>query len=337
MPHPHVLVIRLSAIGDIAMAAAVVRQAAVQLPDATFTMISQPFMHPLFTGLPNVRFIGVDERADYRGLRGLWRLFRVVRQQRPDRIADLHDVLRTQVLRGLLRLSGKRVSVIRKGRAARRRLTRRRHKVRRPLKTTFERYREVIEKCVGQRLSPDAPVAAPDYAPGCIVPKKPKAVGIAPFAACAGKIYPLEKMQEVVACFAACADTDVFLFGGGRRERAILEEWAQRYPPACSIAGKLSLADELALIRRLSVMISMDSANMHFASFVGTPVVSVWGATHPCAGFYGWQQAPDNAVCAGLPCSPCSIYGNKPCFRRDYRCLHSIPPAAIIARANTFL
>jgi ADP-heptose:LPS heptosyltransferase len=334
----HILIIRLSAIGDIAMAAAVVRQAAVQFPGTVFTMVSQPFMQPLFTGLPNLRFIGIDEKADYRGLRGIWRLCRVIRAQQPDVVADIHDVLRTQILRGLLRLSGKRVRVIRKGRAAKRRLIRRRRKVRQPLKPTFERYRETLARCLGQPLSPDAPPATPEYAPSAvgIIPKAPKAVGIAPFAAHDGKVYPTEKMQEVVAWFAARTDTEVFLFGGGR-ECAILEEWERRYPPVRSIAGKLTLADELALMQRLSVMISMDSANMHFASFVGTPVVSVWGATHPYAGFYGWRQAPDNAVCAELPCSPCSIYGNKPCFRRDYYCLQSISPSAIIERAQSFL
>ncbi|MDR0729772.1 MAG: glycosyltransferase family 9 protein [Prevotellaceae bacterium] len=335
----HILIIRLSAIGDIAMAAAVVRQVAVQFPDTVFTMVSQPFMQPLFTGLPNLRFIGIDEKTDYRGLRGIWRLCRMIRAQQPDVVADIHDVLRTQILRGLLRLSGRRVRVIRKGRAAKRRLTRRRYKVRQPLKSTFDRYRETLARCIGQPLSPDAPPATPAYMPssGGITPTTSKVVGIAPFAAHDGKVYPTEKMQEVVAYFAACADTEVFLFGGGRREQTILEEWERRYPPVRSTAGQLTLADELALMQRLSVMISMDSANMHFASFVGTPVVSVWGATHPYAGFYGWRQAPGNAVCAELPCSPCSIYGNKPCFRRDYHCLQSIPPAVIIARAQAFL
>ncbi|MDR2362636.1 MAG: glycosyltransferase family 9 protein [Prevotellaceae bacterium] len=335
----HILLIRLSAIGDIAIAAIVIRQAAVQFPGATFTMISQSFMQPLFTGLPNLRFIGINETTDYRGLRGIWRLYRTIRAQQPDVIADVHDVLRTQILRTMLRLSGQKVYVIRKGRAARQRLTRRRNKVRQPLRSSFDRYRDTLAQCLGETLPPDTSPAVPVYTPSDrgVVPAASKAVGIAPFAAYAGKVYPLEKIQTVIAHFAACIDTEVFLFGGGRREQEILEEWERRYPTVRSVAGRLTLADELALMQRLSVMICMDSANMHFAAFAGATVISIWGATHPCAGFYGWRQLPDNALSAGLPCSPCSIYGNKPCFRKDYHCLQSIPPEAVIARAQMFL
>ncbi|MDR1680920.1 MAG: glycosyltransferase family 9 protein [Prevotellaceae bacterium] len=335
--HSNILIIRLSAIGDVAIAAVVVRQAAVRFPETTFTMVSQPLMQPLFAGLPNLRFVGIDEKTDYRGLRGLWRLYRTVRAQRPDGIADIHNVFRTRVLRGLLRLSGITVCVLRKRRAARRRLSRRRHKVRQPLQPAVDRCREVIEQCVGRPLPPDTPTAVPQYAPGSITPTASTVVGIAPFAAYEGKIYPLEKTEQIVASYACRPGTEVLLFGGGRRECAVLEEWERRYPSVRAVAGKLKLTEELALMQRLSVMICMDSANMHFASFVGTPVVSVWGATHPDAGFYGWRQSPDNAVAAGLRCSPCSIYGNKSCFYRDYRCLHSIRPETVILRADALI
>ena len=74
----------------------------------------------------------------------------------------------------------------------------------------------------------------------------------------------------------------------------------------------------------LDVMLSMDSANMHLASLTGIPVVSVWGATHPMAGFLGYNQDPENVIQIDLECRPCSIYGNKPCQRGDYACLQNI-------------
>ncbi len=162
------------------------------------------------------------------------------------------------------------------------------------------------------------------------------AIGIAPFAKHRGKIYPTDEMAQVVAHFAVTRGAAVFLFGAGD-ERLVLETWEQRFPNVQSMAGKLSLYDELALIQQLPVMITMDSANMHLASFVGTPVVSVWGATHPYAGFYGWQQPSHNAVQANIPCRPCSVFGNKPCYRGDYLCFREIAPAAIIAKAEKYL
>ena len=84
-------------------------------------------------------------------------------------------------------------------------------------------------------------------------------------------------------------------------------------------------------------MVSMDSANMHFASAVGVPVVSIWGATHPDFGFYGYGQDRDNALCADLPCQPCSAFGQKPCRYGDCRCMNAVTPEAVLEKIETFI
>ena len=94
---------------------------------------------------------------------------------------------------------------------------------------------------------------------------------------------------------------------------------------------------ELVLMSHLDVMVSMDSANMHLASITGTKVVSVWGATHPYAGFMGWQQSEDNAVQLPLDCRPCSIFGNKPCRRGDFACMTGITPERIFEKIDRLL
>ena len=87
----------------------------------------------------------------------------------------------------------------------------------------------------------------------------------------------------------------------------------------------------------LDVMLSMDSSNMHLASLTGTPVVSVWGATHPYAGFMGWGQTEEYAVQIPLDCRPCSVYGQKPCLRGDYACMRNIAPEAIVEKVEKVL
>jgi ADP-heptose:LPS heptosyltransferase len=124
----------------------------------------------------------------------------------------------------------------------------------------------------------------------------------------------------------------LFLFGGRGEEQRILENWAARYPHTFSLAGRYALDQELALMSRLNLMLSMDSANMHLASLVGLRVLSFWGATHPWAGFYAYGQDPADAVGADLPCRPCSVYGNKPCYRGDWACLHGIPYTVLLER-----
>ena len=87
----------------------------------------------------------------------------------------------------------------------------------------------------------------------------------------------------------------------------------------------MSLNEELQQISKLKTMISMDSANMHLASLVGTRCVSVWGSTHHFAGFLGYGQSVDDVVeVKDLTCRPCSVFGDKPCYRGDWACLQEL-------------
>ena len=127
-------------------------------------------------------------------------------------------------------------------------------------------------------------------------------------------------------------DVKVFLLGGGKSEKEVFDRWTAKYPSVLSLIGKLKMDTELNLMSHLDVILSMDSANMHLASLVNIPVVSVWGATHPYAGFMGWKQLPVNTVQLDLSCRPCSVYGQKPCWRGDYACLRDITPEQVIAK-----
>jgi len=164
-------------------------------------------------------------------------------------------------------------------------------------------------------------------------------VGIAPFAAHQGKIYPPQLMKQVIVMLTERhPDIRVFLFGAGKGECETLREWERDFSQCTYASGRLSgIGEELILMSHLDVMLSMDSSNMHLASITGVPVVSVWGATHPYAGFTGWRQNPDDAVQIDLPCRPCSIYGNKPCVRGGYPCLKNIPPEQILERIEVVL
>ena len=58
------------------------------------------------------------------------------------------------------------------------------------------------------------------------------------------------------------------------------------------------------------------------------------GATHPCAGFAGWNQSAANIIQIDLPCRPCSLSGEKHCYRKDYACLQGITPEMVIEHIN---
>lgn len=343
--------IRFSALGDVAMLVPVVREVVNAMPEVEVTVLSQPRCAPLFEGLgERVAFIGADIKGEYRGWKGLGRLFRRLDGMGFDCVADMHGVLRTHYLALRFRLAGYRVAQIDKQRSGRRALTAPAcEKVLRQLTTSFEKYRDVLHRLplagLGRLdryvttveghdpvLRFDAIDAAVD---NLLAGRHGLLVGAAPFAAHDGKIYPLERMERVLdGLLRMVPDASVFLFGGGGRERDVMLGWQERWPgrvvAASPVLGSMRL--ELQLMSRLDVMLSMDSANMHLASLVGLRVVSVWGSTHPFAGFLGWQQRAKDCVQTDLPCRPCSVFGNKPCRRGDFACMNSISPDSIVER-----
>jgi ADP-heptose:LPS heptosyltransferase len=114
----------------------------------------------------------------------------------------------------------------------------------------------------------------------------------------------------------------ILWFGAGQREIGILEGKLMREESDILIAGHFKLPEELALMRHLDAMVCMDSANMHMAAMSGIPVVSIWGPTHPFAGFAPVHNEA-GIVQAHLPCRPCTIYGKirsksgEECARRS--------------------
>ena len=177
--------------------------------------------------------------------------------------------------------------------------------------------------------------------PSTIGEKKPEQqwIGIAPFAAHPQKVYPIDQMEQVVTMligkYPSCR---VFFFGKGENEEQPINSIVSRYPQCINASGILrTLEEELILMSHLDVMLSMDSANMHLASLTATPVVSIWGATHPFAGFMGWNQSLDNIVQTDIACRPCSIFGNKPCYRGDMACMKNLSPELIFNKVEQVL
>lgn len=335
---------RFSAMGDVAMTVPVVYALATQYPQIRITMLSQPFARQFFENLaPNVGFMEADIKKEYNGIKGLNALYRRLAAKHFTAVADLHNVLRSKYLRMRFNLDQNRVAHIDKHREERRLLTAKNNKVLKPIHTAFDNYAEVFSKlgypvtdCFTSLFTPMQ--TSLRQLPDAIGEKKSfqQWIGIAPFAAHTGKAYPLTLMEEVIKGLAARhPSARFFLFGGGEKERAALEGVASRCQ-RCTVVPTLlhGMRQELMLMNNLDVMISMDSANMHLASLVGTTVVSVWGATHPYAGFMGWQQKAENAVQINLACRPCSIFGNKPCHRGDYACLNGIKPESIINKVE---
>ena len=347
MKKEHLLVIRFSALGDVAMTVPVVYALAQQYPDVRITVLSRNFARPLFDDLlPNINFMEADLKREYHGITGLNSLYRRLLAKQFTAIADLHSVLRSSYLRMRFNLDHYKVAHIDKHRKDRRRITSSSNKQLIQLPTSFQNYADVFAR-LGYPVNVQfRSIFSEDGGDMNLLPESlPRptvgqpCIGIAPFAAHEGKIYPVRLMEQVVEqLLAKHPDTRIYLFGKGQREDETFPKWCAAHPQCVYVSQHLNnLRDELILMSHLQVMVSMDSANMHLASLVATPVVSVWGATHPFTGFMGWNQNPENAIQIPLECRPCSIYGQKPCLRGDFACMRNIAPEQIVNRVELIL
>lgn len=300
------------------MTVPVLRAFVKQYPTVKLTVISRPFFKPFFEGIPNLEFFAFDEKEKHKGFPGLVRLYKDVKKLKVDAFADLHNVLRSKVVSLLFALSGKKRATVNKGREGKKELTRAENKIFKQLPTMFQRHAKVFEELgfpldLSNPQFPEKAVLNSDIL-DIIGNENQKLIGIAPFAQYDSKVYPLDLMKEVIAKLAENSSYKILLFGGGKKEIEILDSLSEPYKNVINMAGKIKFQQELQLISNLDVMLSMDSGNAHIAAMLGVKVVTLWGATHPYAGFLPFNQSLENALTSDrnqYPKLPTSVYGNK--------------------------
>lgn len=294
------------------MTVPVLRALTAQYPELKITVVTRAFFKPFFQGLKNVSVYEADFKGNHKGILGLYKLSKELKALQFDAVADLHNVLRSKILKFFF--FGKKVVQLDKGREEKKTLTSGQNF--QQLKTTHQRYAEVFE-ALGYSVDLSQPIFSKpkllsENLKSFILNKDFKTIGIAPFAAHQSKMYPLAQMEKVIE--ALSKNYNVILFGGGKKEIEVLNQFEANYNNVKSAAGKLNLEEELILISNLDLMLTMDSGNAHIAAMLGKKVITIWGVTHPFAGFAPFKQPKDFALTADrehFPLIPTSIYGNK--------------------------
>lgn len=338
----HILVIRISALGDVAMTVPVLRVLLATYPDLRITILSKGFHRPLFGGLDRCDFLEADVYGKHKGF-GLLQLAKQAKQLQIDAVADLHNVLRSKFIRSYLALTGTEVKILDKGRQEKRRLIANGPEQLAPLKGMHQRYADVFSQLgFPIDLSRHKLPKTLDLSPRLhrfIGNHTQKIIGMAPFAAYPSKMYPLDLMEEVVAKIAQQNNCMIFLFGASGEEQRVLSQWALTYDGVVNVAGQLTFDDELALISNLDLMVAMDSGNGHLAANYGVDVITLWGVTHPSLGFTAFDQPESHQMLSDrsqFPEIPTSVYGNK--YPKAYQdVMRSIAPEDVVDRINQCL
>jgi len=340
MINGNTLIFRLSSMGDVVMTIPVIRCLEKKYPENKFIFVTRPKFRYFFDEFKNVKVFEVDLEKRHKGFFGLFNLFLDLRKLNPKRIADLHSVLRTNILSILFRLIFTKVSVIDKKRKERKALTRKVNKIFKPLTPVHYLYQEVFNK-LGFSIDLTKDHFYPPSKTFNLnidqIDIKGKMVGIAPFAKHSAKMYPLDLMQKIVS-YLQDRHT-VFLFGSGKIEMQTISGWssALKNVYSCDILG--SFENEIGLISNLDLMISMDSANGHIASIYNVPVITIWCLTHPYTGFTTFNNDPNNQFLPDreeYPLIPNSVYGNKMIAGYE-KAARTINFQDILARVNTIL
>jgi ADP-heptose:LPS heptosyltransferase len=324
--------------GDVALTTPVLKGMRNQYPEIELILLTRDAFKPFFTSVDGLELIFPDLKNRHKGFLGLIRLFKDInRQSKIDYVIDLHDVLRSKILRLFFRITGVPIAVIDKGRSEKKSLISGKQKIR--LKHSVERYCDVFAKA-GFPVIPTkdkwiVPSSDVSLKTG-ILSGRPGVlnIGVAPYAKHKLKIWPENYMVRLLELIGENHKCRFWLFGGNEDSGKLIALQC-RIAGSTNLVGKLSLDEELIFMSKLDMMISMDSSNMHMAALVGTKVISIWGGTDPLSGFAAWMQPESFSIRIPdeeLTCRPCTIYGKGECKRLDFACMIWLTPEMVFQK-----
>ena len=218
----HIAVFRMSAMGDVAISVPVVTAFSEQYPDVKITYLTRPLFAPMFSHLPNVEVFTPELNGKHSGLIGLYKLYKELKAKGIQGVADIHNVLRTNILKFYFKGSKIPFKQINKGRREKYALTRYKFKVFEPLKPSYQRYADVFAALgfpidlSDDYLLPPTPLSDPveKLFDGADIH-----IGVAPFASYVSKQYPFDKMCQVIEKLSErYPNSKIYIFGGGKEE-----------------------------------------------------------------------------------------------------------------------
>jgi ADP-heptose:LPS heptosyltransferase len=328
------LVIRTSAMGDVAFTTPVLSGFKRQYPGIELVLLTRAAFKPFFSNCDGIALFLPDLKGRHKGFMGIFRLYRDLQKDGGfDHVIDLHDVLRSRILGILFLMKGIKVTVIDKGRTQKRNLIKGKYKE--ALKHSVLRYADTFERAGFPVKLAAGPWIIPKPETLSRIDKMLTAgdinIGVAPYAKHDLKMWPEDHMIKLLRMLAEKQTINFWLFGG-KEDFTKLEAFQKKVKGSFNTAGNMSLDEELALMSRLDLMIAMDSSNMHMAALVGTKVISIWGGTDPLTGFGAWQQPDENAIripVEELNCRPCTVFGKGKCKRGDFACMIWLTPEKV--------
>lgn len=315
---PSILILRLSSLGDIVLTTALITALRERYPASRIDLVIASEFESIAPVLPGVSRVHVFNKRN--GVKGLRALRHTLRKERFDYVLDLHNALRTRILR---RRVGRRLSVVDKRSFRRWMLVRFKWDILRDTPDVIGRYFETAAR-LGVTDDGRAPklIAAHE--------RDPKRIAIASGAKHWNKRWPPEYFRELAQILLDRGYEITFY--GSQSDASTIEEIRQGLTGKHrSLAGETDLTDAAHSIAKCAVAITNDSGLMHVAQAVGTPVVALFG---PTVTQFGFAPRTPNSIALeveGLYCRPCTAIGMENCPEGHFRCLREITPQQVLA------
>ena len=331
-----------------------------QYSKISLTLVCLPHCQIFFHDIPGVHTVGVDFKKKYRGPWGLYRLCRELNKLGPYvRGLDLNEELNNYLLRLFFFFHNLYFTKLAPINRQLHRLTRRRRKGRQNLPHLVERYTDSFRQA-GLELNKKVKISFPalnlstqtrafvhDFLEKRGLTKESPQktieawIAFVPFADYRLKDYSFEKASELIDTLQKELKILIFLFGAQRESLDKLQDLHKKHPQTILVTENLQRLElEMGVLSQMDLFLGVDSLYMHLASLLGISLFSIWGPTHPYGGYgpYGKKnkhqaiQIPHEA----LSCRPCSVQGNKSCFRRDLACMQWISTSEIFEKVKVF-
>ena len=337
-----ILVVQTAFLGDVILTLPLIQRIKKNFPAASIDVVVVPAAANLLENHPAVSAIILyDKRGTDKGLNGFVRLRRLLAANRYDLAIVPHRSLRSALLTlltgvplrvGFDRSSGSHFyNHIVQYRADH-------HEIERNLSLL-----EPLGVAASEREMPSIyPSAADGVAIDrlfneCGISGLKGVVAIAPGTIWNTKRWHKERFAEVAKTMSGQGYPVVLI--GSKEDCELCEEIRQLSGETNVVnsAGVLTLRQSAELIRRSRVLLSNDSAPMHIAVAVRTPVIAIFGATVPEFGFGPYGERDVVVQTTPLACRPCSIHGSKECPIKTFDCMNNITAEKVIQSMGKFL
>ncbi len=311
-------------------------------PQSSIDIIVVPRTAEIFENHPAIsKIIQYDKRGSDKGIKGLWRMRTKLRLQNYNLVIVPHRSLRSALLTWLL----KPTISIGFDKSAGRLLFKKNVRYN-PSSHEIERNLSLLSPLKLPTVTTSLPWLYPsnqdkqiidsiinDY----VLNRYKNIVAVAPGTIWNTKRWSADRFAAV--CKQITSESIAVVLVGGKEDEILCKEVMEiaQTKNVFNIAGKLSLLQSAELIRRCRVLISNDSAPMHLAVAVGTPVVAIFGATVPEFGFAPRGRRDVVVEMKGLKCRPCSIHGGDVCPIKTFECMLSITPEIVVSKVKSIL